>query len=97
MLSLCTQCHMNHSTEAADSLHYNQKPTARDLWKIVYDRRCGVIVILCDESDTSCPYTSYTPPGPTSEEIQIRETTINLLEKERDSPRIHNTCIEYPP
>ena len=25
-----------------------QSPMARDFWKMIYDRKCGVIIMLCD-------------------------------------------------
>ncbi|CAI8036568.1 Receptor-type tyrosine-protein phosphatase alpha [Geodia barretti] len=41
------------------------EPTARDFWKMVHDRKCGVIVMLCD----------------LLEDGQFREYTVNLMEE----------------
>ncbi|CAI8036567.1 Receptor-type tyrosine-protein phosphatase alpha [Geodia barretti] len=50
------------------------EPTARDFWKMVHDRKCGVIVMLCD-------LRHVINTGLCGGMAQFREYTVNLMEE----------------
>ncbi|CAI8024474.1 Receptor-type tyrosine-protein phosphatase alpha [Geodia barretti] len=55
--------------------------TARDFWKMVYDRKCGVLVMLCDLVETG-KETCY-QYWPSSGSITVGEFTVDLIQEER--------------
>ncbi|CAI8025865.1 Receptor-type tyrosine-protein phosphatase alpha [Geodia barretti] len=55
--------------------------TARDFWKIACDRKCGVLVMLCDLVETG-KETCY-QYWPSSGSLTVGEFTVDLIQEER--------------
>jgi protein tyrosine phosphatase len=55
--------------------------TARDFWKMVYDRKCGVVVMLCDLVETGKE--TCHQYWPSSGSLTVGEFTVELIQEEK--------------
>ncbi|CAI8028519.1 Receptor-type tyrosine-protein phosphatase alpha [Geodia barretti] len=75
---------LNSWLQAAESFIIAQSPmqsTARDFWKMVYDRKCGVVVMLCADLVESGKETCY-QYWPSSGTLTVGEFKVDLLGEE---------------